>query len=416
MAFVLPFTGVRPPAQLAAQVAAPPYDVISSDEARELARDNPYCFLHISKPEIDFGSDVDPHSDRVYQQGRDNLVRFLNEGILHKDDSASFYVYRQTLDSVSGQHSQTGIVGLVSVDDYESGVIRKHELTRPEKEDDRARHMQVLAAQTGPVFLTYKAEETLAELMSQGSQGAPVYDFLSDGVQHQVWTLTDSALIEKISAGFNKIDTLYVADGHHRSAAAARYRAIRRADNSHHQGTEAYNYFIGVMFPHDQLHVLGYHRVVRDLGQYNPATFLTALENDFTVRRSDSQVIPEQAGQFGLYLAQQWYLLSCKTQQDQSSDPVARLDVSIHQSSVLSPLLGIDDPRKDSRIDFIGGIRGAQALEKAVDSGEFSAAFACFPVTVSALMDVAGAGKMMPPKSTWFEPKLKSGLIIHTLD
>ena len=416
MAIVLPFTGVRPPPQLAAQVAAPPYDVISSEEARELARDNPSSFLHISKPEIDFSADVDPHSDRVYQQGRDNLVRFINEGILHKDDSASLYIYRQTLKSASGQHSQTGIVGLVSVDDYESDVIRKHELTRPEKEDDRARHMQVLAAQTGPVFLTYEAEESLEALMTQASQGAPVYDFLSDGVQHQLWTLTDPALIEKIIFGFKEIDTLYVADGHHRSAAAARYRAIRRADNPYHQGNEGYNYFMGVMFPHDQLNVLGYHRVVRDLGPYNAGSFLAALESDFTISRSEPRAMPKQAGQFGLYLAQQWYLLTCTTQQDQSSDPVERLDVSILQSSVLSPLLGIDDPRKDARIDFIGGIRGAQALEKAVDCGEFSAAFACYPVTVSALMDVAGAGKLMPPKSTWFEPKLKSGLVIHTLD
>ncbi len=416
MAFVLPFTGVRPPPQLAAQVAAPPYDVISSEEARELAQGNPHCFLHISKPEIDFDPDVDPHSDRVYQQGRENLVRFLAEGSLQKDSSASFYIYRQTLSRASGQHSQTGIVGLVSVDDYESGVIRKHELTRPEKEDDRARHMQVLAAQTGPVFLTHKAEASLATLMSQCAQHTPVYDFLSDGVQHQLWTVTDDKVIEKISTGFNKIDTLYIADGHHRSAAAARYRAIRRDENPGHQGDEGYNYFMGVMFPHDQLHVLGYHRVVRDLGQYNSSSFLSALESDFTIHRSDTAVMPEEAGQFGLYLAQQWFLLSCKTQQAQSSDPVARLDVSILQSSVLSPLLGIDDPRKDARIDFIGGIRGAQALEKAVDSGEFSAAFACYPVTVSALMDVAGAGKLMPPKSTWFEPKLKSGLVIHTLD
>ncbi len=416
MAIVLPFTGVRPPPQLAAQVAAPPYDVISSDEARELARDNPSCFLHISKPEIDFGSDVDPHSDRVYQQGRDNLLRFLAEDTLQKDSASSFYIYRQTLSSASGQHSQTGIVGLVSVDDYENDVIRKHELTRPEKEDDRARHMQVLAAQTGPVFLTYQAEQTLEALMAQASQAAPVYDFFSDGVQHQLWTLTDPQTIEKITEGFNKIDSLYVADGHHRSAAAARYRAIRRADNPLHQGTEGYNYFMGVMFPHDQLHVLGYHRVVRDLGHYDAQSFLAALERDFTVRRSDNQAMPEKPGQFGLYLAQQWYLLTCTTLQDQSSDPVERLDVSILHSSVLSPLLGINDPRKDARIDFIGGIRGAQALEKAVDSGEFSAAFACYPVTVSALMDVAGAGKLMPPKSTWFEPKLKSGLVIHTLD
>lgn len=422
MATVLPFAGIRPQAQLAEQVAAPPYDVVNSTEAREFASGNPHCFLHISKPEIDLPPETDSHDDCVYQKGRENLDRFLAENILSKDKSPCFYLYRQSIqDSKDSnadavQHSQTGFVGLVSADDYEADIIKKHELTRPDKENDRVRHMQALATQTGPVFLTYQARPSLQEIMDKCSQTLPVYDFVSDGVKHQFWTVTEENTIAQISADFENIPTLFVADGHHRSAAAVRYRAMRRDENSQHTGKEPYNYFMAVMFPHDQLNILAYNRVVKDLGAYDSQSFLDALTADFEVTVCTNGVLPEQSGSFGLYLDTQWYRLDYRAIKDAAVDLVSGLDVSILQDKILSPLLGITDPRADSRVDFIGGSKGLRALEQAVNSGNFTAAFACFPASIKALMLIAEQGKLMPPKSTWFEPKLKSGLVSHALD
>jgi uncharacterized protein (DUF1015 family) len=421
VATVLPFAGIRPQAPLAEQVAAPPYDVVSSTEAREFASGNPNCFLHISKPEIDLPPETDSHAESVYQKGRENLDRFLAKKILSKDKNPGFYLYRQSIQNPQGnnaavQHSQTGFVGLVSADDYEADVIKKHELTRPDKENDRVRHMDALTAQTGPVFLTYQASPSLQEIMNTCSQILPVYDFVSEGVRHQFWTVTDEDVIAQISSRFENIPALFVADGHHRSAAAVRYRALRREQNAQHTGQEAYNYFMAVMFPHDQLNILAYNRVVKDLGNFDSQSFLDALTADFDVTVCTTNALPEKSGSFGLYLNAQWYRLDYRLNNDAAVDLVSGLDVTILQDKILSPLLGITDPRTDPRIDFVGGIKGLQALELAVDSGQYVAAFACFPVSITALMQIAEQGKLMPPKSTWFEPKLKSGLVLHALD
>jgi uncharacterized protein (DUF1015 family) len=411
MATVLPFRGMRPLPALAANVAAPPYDVVSSDEARALAHGNSLSFLHISKPEIDCDPAVDVYSDAVYDTGRANMARFISDGIFSLDGSPCFYLYRQSL----GEHSQTGVVGLVSIDEYENDVIRKHELTRPVKENDRTRHMQAVQAQTGPVFLTYRAQNALDDLMADCADGVPVNDFISYGVQHEFWVINDAVIGDRISSLFQHVPTLFVADGHHRSAAAMRYRALRRDANPQHTGKEAYNYFMAVLFPHDQLNILGYHRVIRDLGEYDATGFLAALEDNFTVKASAAR-LPDAPEQFSLYLAGQWYRLDFRQPSDAIADSVSRLDVSILQDSLLAPLLGITDQRTDDRVDFIGGARGLAALEKAVDNDGFAAAIACHPVAIEQLMTIAGEGKLMPPKSTWFEPKLKSGLVIHKLD
>ncbi len=411
MATVLPFRGMRPLPALAANVAAPPYDVVSSDEARALAHGNSLSFLHISKPEIDCDPAVDVYSDAVYDTGRANMARFISDGIFSLDGSPCFYLYRQSL----GEHSQTGVVGLVSIDEYENDVIRKHELTRPVKENDRTRHMQAVQAQTGPVFLTYRAQNALDDLMADCADGVPVNDFISYGVQHEFWVINDAVIGDRISSLFQHVPTLFVADGHHRSAAAMRYRALRRDANPQHTGKEAYNYFMAVLFPHDQLNILGYHRVIRDLGEYDATGFLAALEDNFTVKASAAR-LPDAPEQFSLYLAGQWYRLDFRQPSDAIADSVSRLDVSILQDSLLAPLLGITDQRTDDRVDFIGGARGLAVLEKAVDNDGFAAAIACHPVAIEQLMTIAGEGKLMPPKSTWFEPKLKSGLVIHKLD
>lgn len=416
MATVLPFAGMRPPGKLAEQVAAPPYDVISSGEARQLAENNPLSFLHINKPEIDLPEDVDVHSDAVYEQGRQNMERFLAEGIFARDAHPAFYLYRQALEQ-DGQvlHAQTGIVGLVSADEYEKDIIRKHELTRPEKENDRVKHMQAVQAQTGPVFLTYRTEEKIERLVAEHCRASPEFDFTSDNVRHQLWPLTDKDLLNEISSLFATVPTLFIADGHHRSAAAVRYRDYCREQNTQHTGNEAYNFFMAVLFPHDQLNILGYHRVVRDLGGMDAQAFLDALAEHYEIKPNKTEAMPTTHGQFGLYLDGQWYRLTLKNPAALHSNTVSALDVSILQDTVFSPLLDIKDVRVDPRVDFIGGIRGQGALEQAVDSGEFAAAFACYPISVEQLMTISGQGELMPPKTTWFEPKLKSGLVIHYL-
>ncbi len=410
MATVRPFAAYRPPSELSEKVAAPPYDVINSLEARELAEDNPVSFLHITKPEIDLPVDADPYSDEVYARARENMAQFLEKGIFRADGEACFYLYRQSMSLSTGVHSQTGIVGLVSADEYESNVIRKHELTRPQKENDRVRHMDAVQAQTGPVFLTYRLDKALADLMASRCEAEPEVEFSSDGVEHQLWVINEAEVIEQISTQFSHIPTLFVADGHHRSAAAVRYRDKRRNENPAHTGDEAYNAFMAVLFPHNQLNILGYHRVIRDLGGLDAQGLLDAVAEHYDIQPAKSEAMPERANQFGLYLDGQWYRLVVKT------NPRDALDVSILHDTILEPVLGIKDERSDSRLDFVGGIRGQHGLEKAVDSGEFVAAIACYPVSIEQLMSVAKQDKLMPPKSTWFEPKLKSGLLIHKLD
>lgn len=410
MSDVRPFRALRPRPELAAQVAALPYDVISSEEARQLAEGKPYSFLHINKPEIDLPPDVDLYDDRVYAQGARNLRRFIAEGVFLRDPEPRFYLYQQRM----GDHVQVGVVAAVSVAEYDAGLIKRHELTRKDKEDDRTRHVDELNANDEPVFLTYRQEPAIDALVEKVRAGEPLYDFLAeDGIGHTVWGVPGE-LTEPLRKAFEQVPALYVADGHHRTAAAARVGRERKAKNPNHRGDEPYNYFMAVLFPHNQLRILDYNRVVRDLNGLSPADFLARVSEKFTVAEAAS-ARPERPHQFGMYLQGQWYRLEAKPGTFPQEDPIASLDVSILQNNLLAPVLGIADPRTDKRIDFIGGIRGLAALEQRVAEG-WAVAFALYPTSLEQVMAVADAGQIMPPKSTWFEPKLRSGLLVRTLD
>ncbi len=415
MANVKPFQGLRPKKELAPQVAAPPYDVLDSNEAREMARGNSYTFLHINKPEIDLAPDIDLYDKKVYEKGAENLKKFIHDGIVSRDKKPMFYVYRQ----VMGAHEQTGLVACASVDEYEKNIIKKHELTRPDKEDDRVNHIKYLNAQVGPVFLTYKAEKDIDDLILNITYGEPVYDFVSpDNVSHILWLVRDENTIKRIIDLFAAVDYLYVADGHHRSAAAQRVRDQKRKENPHHTGKEEYNYFLVVIFPHNQMQILDYNRVVKDLNGLSRDDFLKKIEQKFVITPigGSEPYKPRGSREFAMYLAGKWYRLDTREGTYDQDDPVKRLDVSILQENLLTPLLGIGDPRKDKRIDFVGGIRGLKELEKRVNSGNWAVAFALYPTSIEDLMAIADAGKTMPPKSTWFEPKLRSGLVVHLLE
>ena len=417
MKLIKPFRGLRPGRALAASVASPPYDVLNRSEAYDLAKDNPHSFLHINKPEVDIDESVDVHDQSVYDKGRENLDRFIEAGILQQDGEEMFYVYKQ----VMGAHEQIGLVAVASIDAYENNLIKKHELTRPDKEDDRVFHMDALNAQVGPVFLTYKADNEVDKLIDQVVSTPPEYDFeAEDGTHHTFWLVEDVAVSANIEAAFANISTLYVADGHHRSAAAARVRHLHQKRNSKHSGDESYNFFLVVLFPDDQMQILDYNRVVQDLQGASATEFLASLEANFDVERSDLEhAKPGRAGEFGFYTDGQWYKLRANANLlagIDNKDPVKRLDVSVLQDSIFTPLLGIEDQRTDTRVDFVGGIRGLQELQKRVDSGQWQAAFALYPTSIESLMAIADADAVMPPKSTWFEPKLKSGLIVHMLD
>jgi uncharacterized protein (DUF1015 family) len=415
MAIVKPFRGLRPRPEIAGKVAAPPYDVLDSNEARKMAKGNPISFLHVNKPEIDLDPKIDLYDPRVYQKGAENLKKFIYDGIMLQDKKPLFYVYRQ----IMGDHQQTGLVACASVDEYERDLIRKHELTRADKEDDRVNHINTVNAQVGPVFLTYKAQKPIDQLIEKITAGDTEYDFISpDQVRHIVWLVEDAQLIRKIIDLFAAIDYLYVADGHHRSAAAQRVRDIRRRENPQHKGTEEYNYFLVVIFPHNQMQILDYNRVVKDLNGLSKEEFLEKIRQNFEVelRVEKEPYKPAQRKEFGMYLDKKWYRLTAKAGTFPEKDPVKRLDISILQDNLLSPVLGIGDPRKDKRIDFVGGIRGLKELEKRVKSGDWKVAFALHPTSIEELMTIADSGKIMPPKSTWFEPKLKSGLVVHLLD
>ena len=412
MANLKPFCGIRPIKTLANKVAAPPYDVLNSEEARIQAEGNAYTFLHINKPEIDLDPGIDIHDARVYQKGAENLQRFISEGIIRKDTSAAYYVYRQ----VMGDHEQTGLVAAASVEEYESGLIKKHEFTRPEKEDDRVKHIDCLNAQVGPVFLTYQSNSLVDAIIDESVAVTPNYDFVaSDGVRHVFWVVSDMEMINKIDCAFKNVPCLYVADGHHRSAAAMRIKQQRQQANPNHTGDEAYNFFLTVVFPHQQMKIMDYNRVVKDLNGLKVSELLGALEGKFELSELKHARKPSTAHEFTMYLNKQWYTLTTKAGVVDESNPVARLDVSVLQDNVLNPLLGIENPRTNNRIDFVGGIRGVAELEKRVDSGECAVAFACYPTSIEHLMAIADAGEVMPPKSTWFEPKLKTGLVVHDL-
>lgn len=414
MKLIRPFNALRPRPELASQVAAPPYDVLNREEAFAMAAGKPLSFLRINKPEIDVDPAMDVHDHRVYERGAENLQRFIAEGILRRDARDCFYVYKQ----VMGSHAQIGLVAAASVAAYEQNLIKKHEFTRPDKEDDRVNHIHTLGAQVGPVFLTYRARPAIDALIADIVTQVPEYDFVAeDGNRHVLWVVQDDERVALIQAAFDQVECLYVADGHHRSAAAQRVKELRRQANPAHTGEESYNFFSTVIFPHNQMQILDYNRVVTDLNGMDEDAFLRRIQLCFKVRYSPVGAMkPRREHEFTMYMGGQWYVLEALEGLWDEKDPVKRLDVSILQNNLLAPMLGIEDPRRDRRIDFVGGIRGLEAMEKRVDSGACKVAFALFPTSIESLMAIADAGEVMPPKSTWFEPKLKSGLFVHVLD
>jgi len=392
-------------------VAAPPYDVVDVREARALAAGKPWSFLHASRPEIDLPEGTDPYDPSVYRQGAATFGYMQVEGVLRPDPAPRYYVYRLT----QGSHVQTGLVAVASVAAYESGRIRRHELTRPEKEDDRVRHIEALGAQTGPAFLTYRQDPRIDRVVDEVTRESAEVDFTADdGVQHTLWVVAAPERIRALTDHFEALERLYIADGHHRSAAAARLAEARRQAGGRPEAP--CNYFLAVIFPDNQMQILAYHRVVKDLHGLSAREFLSRLADSFAVAESDGPVTPSRPGELGLFLGTEWYRLTIRADLVPAGDPVARLDVSLLSDHVLGPVLGIRDLRRDPRIDFVGGIRGAAELERRVRSGRAAAAFALYPTRLADLMAVADAGLMMPPKSTWFEPKLADGLVSHLLD
>ena len=411
MAKLNPFRAWRPRPDVCAEVASPPYDVLSSAEAREMAAENPLSFLHVVKPEIDLDPGTDVYAPEVYATGAANLGRLVDDGALIREERPALYLYRQRM----GDHVQTGLVAGASVDEYEADLIKKHEHTRPVKEDDRTRHIDTLNANTGPVFLTYKARPEINALVEQITAADPTYDFVApDGIQHVLWVVDGDRDRDALVEAFAEVPELYVADGHHRSAAGTRIRALRRDANPNHTGDEPYNYFLSVIFPDNQMMILDYNRVVRDLNGLDPDVFLASLGERFEFEPTGDGR-PARRRCFGMYLGGKWYRLTARDGSFPADDPVASLDVAILQDNLLAPVLAVGDPRSDERIDFVGGIRGLTELERKVDAGEWAVAFALHPTSIEQLFDVADAGLVMPPKSTWFEPKLRSGLIVRPL-
>ncbi len=413
MSLIRPFAALRPAPSRAAEVAAPPYDVLSTEEARVRAQGKPWSFLHISKPEIDLPAGTNPYAAEVYAKATENLGKMLAEGVLVRDAAPCYYVYRL----IMGDHSQIGLVAAASVADYNTNRIRKHEFTRPDKEDDRVRQVDALNAQTGPVLLAYPSAPLVDEILNKASSATPDADVTAeDGIRHTIWVISDAAVLDQLTAAFDAMQALYIADGHHRSAAASRVAAARHAANPAHTGKESYNYFLSVIFPHHQMKILDYNRVMTDLNGMDAAAFLQRVGENFSVQPSSAPVRPAQPGEFGLYLPGQWYRLQIRADLIPANDPVARLDVSLLQNHLIGPVLGINDPRRDKRIDFVGGIRGLPELEKRVNNGGMAVAFSLFATRMEDLMAVADANEVMPPKSTWFEPKLADGLVSHVLD
>ncbi|HEX7970962.1 MAG TPA: DUF1015 family protein [Thiobacillus sp.] len=410
MNLIQPFAALRPASGRANDVVAPPYDVLSTDEARERASGRPWSFLHISKPEIDLPAGTNPYAPEVYAKGAENLQNMIQSGVLVRDPAPGYYAYR----IVMGNHSQTGIVAAASVADYDTNRIRKHEFTRPDKEDDRVRQIDALDAQTGPVLLAYPAAPEVDAILAAASAGTPDSDAELDGVRHTLWAIRDGAIQARITAAFNAMPALYIADGHHRSASASRIAAARRAANPGHTGSEPYNFFLSVIFPAHEMRIMDYNRVITDLNGLSAEAFLERVGAAFSVEPAAAAVKPERPGVFGLYLAGRWYRLAIRPDLI-PADPVGRLDVSLLQNNLIAPILGITDPRRDKRIDFVGGIRGLAELEKRVNSGEMALAFALHPTRMEDLMAVADTNEVMPPKSTWFEPKLADGLASHGL-
>ena len=413
MAVLKPFIAYRPKPELANQIASKPYDVLNSEEAREEVKGNPLSFLHVGKPEIDLDPNINLYDMQVYEKGKENLWKLINDGNLVADDKANLYIYAQTMDG----RTQYGFVGCTSVDDYWNDKIKKHEHTRKVKEEDRCQHVRITNAHTGPIFLTYRDTLELETILNNYSKQTPNIDFTDIyNVRHQAWVISDDNEITNITNLFGEIENLYVADGHHRSAAAGIVGRERQQANPNHNGTEEYNFFLSVLFPASQLYIMDYNRVVKDLNGLNKEEFLELISKNFTIVESGTQVKPKQKGEFGMYLDNQWYILLAEEELMANDDPIESLDVSILQNYILDKILNIQDPRTDNRIDFVGGIRGLGELEKRVNSGEMKVAFSMYATSIAELMRIADSGNVMPPKSTWFEPKLKDGMFVHFLD
>ncbi len=408
MAVIRPFPALHPPADRANQVASVPYDVVHTEEARALAANNPLSFLHVSRPEIDLPDGTDPHGDPAYRRALENFEKLKQECPLESEEVPSIYLYRL----IMGGHEQVGVVACCSIDEYDQGLIRKHERTRRDKEDDRTHHMLVLRAQTGPVFLTYRATREIDTMVMETMVANAVFDFTADdGIQHTVWRVPDAV---RFVQAFREIPFLYVADGHHRAASAARARAELKDQSFSYTGDEEYNFFLAVIFPDDQVKILSYNRTVQDLNGLSSSEFLAELKKTFDVAEGGNSE-PANRGQWSMYLEGRWYSLSLPAGAASPEGTVASLDVSILQDRLLEPILGIKDIRTDKRIDFIGGMRGTKELKRLVDEGKAAVAFSLYPTTMEGLLRVSDAGEIMPPKSTWFEPKLRDGLLIHTI-
>lgn len=414
MATVKPFRGIRPPKQYVEQIESYPYDVLSSDEAREAAKDNEMSFYHINMPEINFPIGTDSTDERVYDEARCQFQKFLDKGWLVQDADENYYLYAQTMNG----KTQYGIVVCALADDYHKGIIKRHELTRREKEDNRMRHVLVTDANVGPAFFAYPDDAVLDKLIARYARQTPEYDFVApeDGFRHQLWVIADHDDIDLITKEFAKMPSLYIADGHHRSAAAVRVADEKAKGNPNHTGKEEYNFFMAVCFPASQLTILDYNRVVKDLNGLTPSAFLEALEKDFVVeKKGATDYRPQHLHEFSLYLDKCWYSLTARPGTYDDSDSIGCLDVDISSRLILDKLMGIKDLRSDKRVDFVGGLRGLSELKRRVDSGEMRWALALYPVSMNQIMNIADHGKIMPPKATWFEPKLRSGLVIHKL-
>lgn len=417
MATIRPFKGIRPVRELASKIAALPYDVMNSDEARKMVADNPHSFLHVDRAEVDLDPSIDVHDKRVYEKARENLDKMIDDGEYIQDEIPCLYIYRQIMNG----RSQTGIVFCASIDDYLNNVIKKHEFTRADKELDRINHVDYCDANTGPIFLTYKEEQIASEIIEawieNESKRKPIYNFTAeDGITHIVWVIDNDIIINELIDLFKEVDCLYIADGHHRSASAVKVGLKRRKEHPDYTGDEEFNYFLAVAFPDNDLMVMDYNRVIKDLNGMTKEEFLKKLEKDFIVTKSENNapVKPSKKHTFGMDIENDWYLLEAKEGTFDAEDPINQLDVAILQNNVLTPILGIEDVRVSDRIDFIGGIRGIKELEKRVNT-DMKIAFSMYPTEVHDIMDVADIGEVMPPKSTWFEPKLRSGLFIHKL-
>ena len=414
MAIIKPFKALRPKPELVTKVASPPYDVLNREEAFQMAKDNSDSFLHIGKSEIDLEANIDSYDKRVYQKARENLDKMVEEKTYIQDEKNKIYIYRQIMNG----RSQTGLVVCASIDDYLNGVIKKHENTRKDKEQDRINHVNTTDANTGPIFLAYRADKNVRKLINNWiEKEKAVYDFISeDGITHTCWVIDDETVIDQLIKAFADIDYLYIADGHHRAASGVKVGINRRKQFKDFTGKEEFNYFLSVLFPDNELYIMDYNRVVVDLWGNSEAEFMEKISEKFKVEACEEKnpYKPQTKNTFGMYLDNKWYKLTAKAETFNEEDVVGRLDVSILQYNLLSPILGIEDPRTDKRIEFVGGIRGLEELEKRVDSGA-KVAFSLFPTSIEDLMAVADAKKVMPPKSTWFEPKLRSGIFIHKI-